>query len=399
MQAKQLMNRKTVCHISYHPPLDDRIYWKELIALQEAGYKVVHLCVSDRDADYITNEGIRIIEMKRQRIVPYLWLNRAIQIVFKNKGILKILLQKAADIKAHIYHYHDLQINAIAPELKQLPQNPKVIYDVHEVYWQVAKEQYRGGIVSKLKAHIISSFYKKWELKKAAYCDYIIATDEYTLHYFQKKLPHLPAAIVYNYSYYLPDQIPAYVHQPYHFIYTGLLSKTRGILDALAALSLLVKEQPEARLLLIGPYDHPHFEIELQEKIAERQLQNNVCLHQPVPFLQIASFYQKAKVGLGLFHATPKYTTFIPIKLFEYMAFGLPVIFCDHGPSAKIIKQSNCGILVVPQNIHAIYEAMKRLLNDKELYGIYSQNAQAAIHQTYNWNTEKEKLLAIYAAM
>lgn len=393
------MNRPTVCHISYHQPLDDRIYWKELVTLQQAGCAAVHLCVSDVDADYITAEGIRIIEVKRKRIVPYLWLNRLLQIVLKNAGILKTLLQKAAAVRADVYHYHDLQINAIACKLKRLPQRPKVIYDVHEVYWQIAKEQRQEGFIPALKANSISAFYKKWERKKAACCDYIIATDEYTLRYFQKALPHIPADIVYNYSYYLPATISTQGNQPYDFIYTGLLSKTRGILDAVAALALLVKEQPSVQLLLIGPYDHPNFEAELQKAIEQWQLQKNVCVHEPVPFQQIASFYQKAKVGLGLFQATPKYTTFIPIKLFEYMAFGLPVIFCNHGPSAKIIKQSNCGILVAPQNIEVMYAAMKRLLSDNNLYTQYSTNAQKAVTKTYNWNSEKEKLLAIYQAL
>ena len=399
LQAKQIMNRIIVCHISYHQPLDDRIYWKELVTLQQAGYDTVHLCISDKDVDYITDEGIRVIEIKRKRIVQHLWLNRLLQIALKNKGILKTLLQKAAAISAHIYHYHDLQINAIAKELKQLPQRPKLIYDVHEVYWQIVKEQRREGTVSALKAGIISTFYKKWEIKKSAYCDYIIATDEYTLHYFQEALPHIPKAIVYNYSYYLPDEIPASINQQYDFIYTGLLSKSRGILDALSALSLLIKEQPQVQLLLIGPYEHPDFKNEVETTIDQLQLRGNICVHEPVPFQQIGSFYQKAKIGLGLFHSTPKYTTFIPIKLFEYMAFGLPVVFCNHGPSAQIIKQTNCGILVEPNNASAIYEAMKQLLNDKELYEVYSNNAQKAISQTYSWNSEKEKLLAIYKAI
>ena len=54
-----------VCHLSFnHSAFDDRIYWKELLCLQRAGYKAVHICVGKDAADYISAEGIRIISIK-----------------------------------------------------------------------------------------------------------------------------------------------------------------------------------------------------------------------------------------------------------------------------------------------------------------------------------------------
>lgn len=398
MQAKQLMNRKTVCHISYHPPLDDRIYWKELITLQAAGYATVHLCVSDADADYITAEGIRIIEIERKRIVPYIWLNRMLQIFLKNKGILKALLQKAAGIKADIYHYHDLQINAIVKELKQLPQRPKLIYDVHEAYHLLFKINTPTRLPQRFLYPLFIAAAKRWELLGARYCDYIIATDEYTLTYFEKKLPAIPKAIVYNYSYFLPVT-NTLQSKKYHFIYSGSLDRDRGIQEIIKATALLAKEFEDVKVLLIGPFPSKEVEHETISLIETLQLTNCIEWHKPVPFADIHIFYEQSYAGLCLLQANPKFVTAIPIKLFEYMAFGLPVIFSNHGPSAQIIKQANCGLLVEPDNITAICQAMKHLLNDKEQYHIYSRNAQKAVSQTYHWNTQKEKLLAIYEAM
>jgi glycosyltransferase involved in cell wall biosynthesis len=78
------------------------------------------------------------------------------------------------------------------------------------------------------------------------------------------------------------------------------------------------------------------------------------------------------------------------------MAFGLPVIFSNHGPSAEIIKKENCGICVDPMNISEIVQAMKSLLGNKPLYEMYSQNALTAVQEKYTWEKEKHKLTAIY---
>jgi glycosyltransferase involved in cell wall biosynthesis len=86
----------------------------------------------------------------------------------------------------------------------------------------------------------------------------------------------------------------------------------------------------------------------------------------------------------------------MPIKLFEYMAFGLPVIFSDQGPSARIIKEANCGLLVNTNNIESVVEAMRALIANKELYFLLSENGKKAVATKYNWEKEKHKLLAIY---
>src|SRR5215203_4803911 len=198
---------KLVCHISFnHSPFDDRIYWKELLSLKEAGYKTVHIAVGDHDSDFISEEGVRIIIVKKEALFkPFAknpFLNKALQALLK-KGTINTILKVAASLSASVYHYHDLQINAIAKNLKNLPHKPKVIYDAHEAYHLLMLEEAPVHFFKKIFYKRYVSIIIKWELSNAAYCDYIIATDEYTLGFFTKKLPSVKSCIIYNYSYFL----------------------------------------------------------------------------------------------------------------------------------------------------------------------------------------------------
>ena len=104
------------------------------------------------------------------------------------------------------------------------------------------------------------------------------------------------------------------------------------------------------------------------------------------------------KPGLS-FHAHKKVKTFevsMPIKIFEYMAFGLPVIGSNFGHMKDYIEKDACGIAVAPNDAEAISTAIIRLLTNKDLYSKYSENGRAAAQSKYRWELEFEKLLGHY---
>jgi glycosyltransferase involved in cell wall biosynthesis len=394
-----MVSGRKVCHISFsHSPFDDRIYWKELMALKENGYLAIHIATGEKDDDYFSKEGIRIITVRRRKIHKIPWLNKVLQLMTARNSTINIIYKKAASLQANVYHYHDLQLNILSKKLKQLPHHPKVIYDAHEAYHLLMLEDAPYGLVRKSFYKIYIRLVKRWEQYYASFCDRIIVTDEYSLQYFKRSAPLVPCNIIFNYSYFLPDDTQ-HQQKKYHFIYPGLLSKSRGIEEIIRSISCLKKDISSVKALLIGTFENNEFKSHIQRLIQELNLMGNIVLKEAVPFHQISLYYQQSFIGLGLFHKTPKYTTFIPIKLFEYMAFGLPQIFCNYGPSAEIITNSNSGILVNPLDTNEVCLAMKTLLKDKNLYTALSKNAMKAVQEKYNWQVEKEKLLKIYAEL
>lgn len=383
-----------VCHISFnHDAFDDRIYWKELCTLQQAGYRCVHISVADQRADFVSAEGIRLIRIQRKKIKGPVWWRRLRQLLLPRGTTIDAILQQAIELKAALYHYHDLQLNALASRLRALPWQPKLVYDVHEAHHLQLMEAAPGPVMRGLY-RLYGQRVKAWELKAARHCHRIFATDPYTLEYFQNALPEVPAQLLYNYSFFSPEN--GTDTKKYDLIYTGLLNRGRGLFEMAETVALLKKAYPRIRLLLIGPFANNEMEHNFRNRLTALQIEENVALHPAVPFSEIQGFYRESRIGMGLFRDTPKYRTFIPIKLFEYMAFGLPVVFSKQGPSADIIRETDCGLLVAPQNTQATAEAIRQLLTDEALYRRKSENGKQAVATKYNWDREKSKLLAVY---
>jgi glycosyltransferase involved in cell wall biosynthesis len=395
-----MTENELVCHISFnHSPFDDRIYWKELLSLKQAGYNCVHIAVDTEDSNTISPEGITIITVQRSRLTQNIFLNKMLQAICKKSGTINKIWKIASNLNAAVYHYHDLQINIIAKDLRKLPHRPKVIYDAHEAYHLLMLENMSTNFFKKALYKVYVRMVTKWELKHAANCDYIILTDKHTLNYFRKNLPGVKCDIVYNYSYFRPSEIKADDQKVYTFIYTGHISKGRGIKEAIDLTAVIKRELPNIKFLIIGSFENELYKEQISKYLNDLGLIKNVVLKPNVPFEQISNYYSQSAIGIGLFHDTPKYSSFIPIKLFEYMAFGLPVVFSDHGPSADIVREENCGILVDYANIEETAKSVFQLLSDEMLFNRLSENGKNAVLKKYNWDNEKSNLLLVYQTL
>lgn len=87
-----------------------------------------------------------------------------------------------------------------------------------------------------------------------------------------------------------------------------------------------------------------------------------------------------------------------PIKVFDYMSYGLPVITPNYGEWARIIAKNNCGIVTKESDAEEFNEGLK-LLEDKKTWEEFSKNCILLIKKKYNWNvliSPLEKILKKY---
>ena len=87
------------------------------------------------------------------------------------------------------------------------------------------------------------------------------------------------------------------------------------------------------------------------------------------------------------------------MKLFEYMAAGLPVVASDFPLWRAIVEEAGCGLTVDPLRPDAIAEAVDRLLTDHSLAAEMGRRGRAAVEARYHWGTQADKLLALYARL
>ncbi len=84
-----------------------------------------------------------------------------------------------------------------------------------------------------------------------------------------------------------------------------------------------------------------------------------------------------------------------PVKLFDYMSVGLPVVANRIGGWSELIEQENIGI-VTRDDPKDFAQGILRLLEDEELRAEFSRNALEAVEGKYNWDTAVEPLARFY---
>src|SRR5690606_15212736 len=168
--------------------------------------------------------------------------------------------------------------------------------------------------------------------------------------------------------------------------YIGGITKIRGVFDYVRALEHL----PEVRLNLGG--DYSHHETELKTLPGWK----NVNKYGFVNRTQINEILSKSKLGLVVLHAKPNYLEALPVKMFEYMAAGVPVICSNFPIYEEIIIKYDCGVSVQPNNPTALAEKINNLLKDEESWKRMSKNAINAVENLFSWEKEAKILLITY---
>ena len=111
---------------------------------------------------------------------------------------------------------------------------------------------------------------------------------------------------------------------------------------------------------------------------------------------QVAVILGSVRAGLAVLHPTPKYLDAWPTKMFEYMSVSLPVIVSDFPLWRGIVEDAGCGLLVDPLDSTAIASAMQWILDHPAEAEAMSRRGREAVEKQYNWETEAEKLVALY---
>jgi hypothetical protein len=110
----------------------------------------------------------------------------------------------------------------------------------------------------------------------------------------------------------------------------------------------------------------------------------------------IARLMANACAGLVVLHPNRCFVDAYPIKMFEYMAAGLPVVASDFPLYREILEDGRCGCLVPPADPAALARAIEWIFDHPAEAREMGEHGRRRVERLYNWQVEREKLVSLY---
>jgi phosphatidyl-myo-inositol alpha-mannosyltransferase len=172
-------------------------------------------------------------------------------------------------------------------------------------------------------------------------------------------------------------------------LFVGRLEKRKGLRFLLRAWPLVLKRQPEARLVVVGR-GRP---LEGYKRFAARQgwAPTDVTFAGYVSAEDLPRYYQACDV----FCAPNTGQESFGIVLLEAMAAGAPIVASDIPGYRDVVTTGEEGILVERQNPGALADGLCRLLGSPELRASMRRTGQIKARE-YDWPRVASSVLAYY---
>ena len=167
----------------------------------------------------------------------------------------------------------------------------------------------------------------------------------------------------------------------------GISHALSRVLDAAA----LLRDRPDVRLVFVGEGAEKAM---LQQRAAELGLENVLFLP-GVAKDDVLRWYRLADVGLVPLRDVKIFHTFIPSKMFELMACGLPVVASVAGESREILERSGGACIVDPEDAEAIAREVRVLEAEPDLRRRLGEAGRRFVLERYTRSRLAREYLAV----
>ena len=137
-------------------------------------------------------------------------------------------------------------------------------------------------------------------------------------------------------------------------VFTGRLSRKKGLFELVDAWTQVVASQPQARLWLVGEGEDRE---QLFQAIKDRDLQGQVLL--PGAFDDVTDVLQAADLFV-----LPSHEEGMSLSLLEAMAAGLPVVASDIPGNRQLIESGKQGLLTPVGQAKPLADAILQIMTD-----------------------------------
>jgi glycosyltransferase involved in cell wall biosynthesis len=172
------------------------------------------------------------------------------------------------------------------------------------------------------------------------------------------------------------------------YIFVGRLVTDKGINELVAAFKKLKINQPNAKLLLVGPLET---ELDPLSTATLEAIEN-------VKEIKAVGYQNDVRLYFAIANCLvfPSYREGFPNVVMQAGALGLPSIVTNINGCNEIIIKGENGLIIPTKDEKALLEAMLQCMEDETFYAILKQNARPMIVDRYEQKVVWEAILREY---
>lgn len=351
-----------------HPVNDDRIFYHQAKTLCKAGFEVQIIALHAIVDEHFNNLSFKSIESTD-------------------------IKKKANEVLAYLSDFNPDVIVCSEPTSayfswkykNKCKTNSVVIYDITE--WYPSKKQHLTGVFPvkafKYLVYTAINYIGAWVSNAFIFGEYYKAVPFKVLFPFKKAI-ELPYYSSWEYFANLPEKDKG---TKFTLCYTGKLTEEKGFVNFLKAVEqyIALNGVNKIRLKIIG-----WFPTDDDANVFETfRLKHNELEIVRFEFLSYYKFIEElADVDLcfDLRIRCIENNHALPIKLFNYLAAGKPVVYSDLKAIRQHMSIDGLGYLVNPADHKLIADIIKKYTEDGSLYKKHSDNARNMAKTNYNWD-------------
>ena len=174
--------------------------------------------------------------------------------------------------------------------------------------------------------------------------------------------------------------------------FVGGLRPWHGVRAFPELLERLTGRHPGLQLVIAG--DGP-LRQELAAAFAARRLDSHVVFTGTVAHEDIPDVVRLFDVALAPYDESDHLFYFSPLKLFEYMGCGVPVVATAIGQIADVVRHDENGLLYRPGDLDGLAAACDRLLDDPSRRARLGQAAADTVRRQFTWQENARRVVEL----
>lgn len=194
-------------------------------------------------------------------------------------------------------------------------------------------------------------------------------------------------------QYPINEEVTRRLKKGFDIVYVGDTGLRRGLDTSLEALQILVREVPEAQLVIVGKSTQDEM---LKDMVNEMALSANVVFEGWQDVSLFPSYIQGAEVCISPLHRNKHHDTTLANKIFQYMAGKRPLVVSDCPSQEQIVRDARCGLVFKAGDAEDMASCLLELYKNPSRGREMGESGWQAVQTKYNWKKTSEALIAHY---